>query len=85
MYHYNIILGAMEQPSIPDGAEQHPVPDGMACCEKCGILGNVNSFMKPFKRFCSSTCCRPFPQTFLWCFAIVWLFPSNSGKFSVFL
>ena len=50
----------MEQPSIPDGGDQPPVPDGMARCEKCGILADINSFMKPSKRFCSTTCCKSY-------------------------
>ena len=60
MYLYIILIGAMEQPSIPDGAQQPPVPDGMARCEKCGILADINSFMKPSKRFCSTTCCKSY-------------------------
>lgn len=57
--HY--LLGAMEQPPIPqDGMEQPPIPNGMARCEKCGILGDINSFMKPSKRFCSTTCCKSY-------------------------
>ena len=55
-----ILLGAVEQPAIPDSAEQPPVPDGMARCEKCGILADINSFMKPSKRFCSTTCCKSY-------------------------
>ena len=54
------ILGAMEQPSVPDGTEQAPIPDGMARCEKCGILADISSFMKPSKRFCSTTCCKSY-------------------------
>lgn len=55
-----MLPGAIEQPSIPDGIDQPPVPDGMARCEKCGIMADINSFMKPSKRFCSTTCCKSY-------------------------
>ena len=39
----------------------HPaIPDGMGQCEKCGIIGDISSFMKPSKRFCSTTCCKSY-------------------------
>jgi len=40
---------------------EHPaVPDGMGQCEKCGIIGDISNFMKPSKRFCSTTCCKSY-------------------------